>query len=634
VPPRRRRQQYGLERVLGAPALFATAYGNVGSSIYYALGVTAVFALGLTPVVFVIAGLIFVATAITYTEGTVRYPEAGGSSSFARHAFDERVSFGAAWAQMLNYVITISISAFFVPHYLSVFWEPLRENPWDIVGGTIVIVVLVALNIVGIREAASLNIFLAVLDFATQALLVLIGFVVVFSPQILVDNVQLGVAPTWRQFALAIPVAMIAYTGLETISNLAEETRDPPRDVPTAFKLVGVAVFVIYLTLPAVALSALPVQQGADGDYFTLLGEVPEQGGFQNDPVLGVVKNLGLSGALLDGLEIYVGVLAATILFIATNAGVIGASRITYAMASYRQLPEAFRRLHPRFRTPWLALVVFAGIVAIATLLPGQTTFLGTMYSFGAMLSFTVAHVAIVALRVRARGQELAFKGRPNLRIAGIDWPLFAIVGGLGTAIAWVVVVVQEPATRWVGLGWLALGFVGYVAYRRRIGVQLTRTLRAPALVLGPSLTIDYRTIVVPVVRSNESEEALVAAARLADERAATIAVVYVLEVPMALSLEADLPEQEAEANELLDDAVSLVEAYGVRAVARLARGRRAGPEIVREAEQRTAELIAVGAKRRHARTGTPIFGTTTDYVLKQAPCRVLVVGGKRALAA
>src|SRR5215218_4565447 len=170
--PRRRREQR-LERVLGAPALFATVYGNVGSSIYYALGVTAVFALGLTPVVFVIAGIIFAATALTYAEGTVRYPEAGGSSSFARHAFNELVSFVAAWAQMLNYVITISISAFFVPHYLSIFWGPLRENPWDIVGGAIVIVVLVALNIVGIREAASLNILLAVLDFATQLLLVL-----------------------------------------------------------------------------------------------------------------------------------------------------------------------------------------------------------------------------------------------------------------------------------------------------------------------------------------------------------------------------------------------------------------------------------------------------------------------------
>ena len=234
--PRRRRQQQGLERVLGTPALFATAYGNVGSSIYYALGVTAVFALGLTPVVFLIAGLIFAATAATYAEGTVRYPEAGGSSSFARHGFNELFSFGAAWAQMLVYVATVAISAFFVPHYLSVFWEPLRENPWDIVGGAIVIVLLVGINILGAREAASLNILLAVVDFATQALLVAIGFVLVFSPSTLVDNVNLGVAPTWSQFFIAIPIAMLAYTGVETVSNLAEEVRDPARNVPDALQ--------------------------------------------------------------------------------------------------------------------------------------------------------------------------------------------------------------------------------------------------------------------------------------------------------------------------------------------------------------------------------------------------------------
>src|SRR5512133_1710884 len=218
-----RRRAQGLERVLGTPALFSTAYGDVGSSIYYALGLTASFALGLTPIVFVIAGIFFVCTAATYAEGTVRFPEAGGSSSFARHAFDELVSFGAAWAQMLNYVITIAISAFFVPHYLSIFWAPLRDNPWDIVGGAIVIVLLVALNIVGIKEAASLNIFLAVVDFATQLLLVIIGFVLIFDVDTLKSNVHLGVAPTWSAFALAIPVAMIAYTGIETGSHLSEE---------------------------------------------------------------------------------------------------------------------------------------------------------------------------------------------------------------------------------------------------------------------------------------------------------------------------------------------------------------------------------------------------------------------------
>src|SRR6185312_14357945 len=276
--PRRRgrRRQQTLERVLGTPALFATAYGNVGSSIYYALGLVAGIALGLTPLVFVISGLIFAATAATYAEGTVRYPEAGGSSSFARHAFNELVSFGAAWAQMLNYIITIAISAFFVPHYLSIFWHPLRQNPWDIVGGAIVIVLLVRLNI-----------GLALIDFATQVLLVILGFALIFSPHILSSNIHLGVAPTWSHFFLAIPVGMIAYTGIETVSNLAEEARDPVRSIPGSIRLVAIAVFVIYFTLPAIALSALPVHQTSSGQYQTLLGVNPPEG-FANDPVLGV----------------------------------------------------------------------------------------------------------------------------------------------------------------------------------------------------------------------------------------------------------------------------------------------------------------------------------------------------------
>jgi basic amino acid/polyamine antiporter, APA family len=628
--PRSRRREQRLERVLGTPALFATAYGNVGSSIYYALGVTAVFALGLTPVVFVIAGLIFAMTALTYTEGTVLYPEAGGSSSFARHAFNELVSFGAAWAQMLNYVITIAISAFFVPHYLSIFWEPLRENPWDIIVGAIIIVLLVALNVVGVREAAGLNIFLAVVDFATQLLLVVLGFVLIFSPSILVDNVHWGVAPTWSAFLLAIPVGMIAYTGIETISNLAEETRDPPRDVPNSIRLVAVAVFAIYFTLPLIALSALPVTL-VDGEYETKLGLPPDEGGFANDPVLGLVKNLDLHGILLDSLEIYVGVLAATILFVATNAGVIGASRITYAMATYRQLPERFRRLHPRFKTPWLALVVFAGVASIAVILPGQTTFLGTMYSFGAMLSFTIAHAAIVALRVRQRDEEIVYRSRPNLRLRGVDWPLFAVLGGLGTGLAWVVVLVQEAETRWVGLGWLALGFAVYAFYRLRvIRIPLRETVRAPAIVLG--LEVEYRTILVPVLRTVESEEALIAAARLASERRARVVLLHVIEVPLDKSLDADLGDREAVGDDILDEAEALLETYaGLRIISRLERARSAGPAIVEEAARRDAEVVILGASRTKVRGGKPIFGRTVDYVLRNSPTRVAVIAGRRA---
>jgi APA family basic amino acid/polyamine antiporter len=626
--PRRRRQQ-GLERVLGAPSLFATVYGNVGSSIYYALGVTAVFALGLTPLVFVIAGLIFAATTMTYAEGTVRYPEAGGSSSFARHAFNETVSFGAAWAQMLNYVITISISAFFVPHYLSIFWEPLRTNPWDIVVGAGIIVLLVAVNIAGIREAATVNVSLALVDFATQLLLVLIGFFLVLSPQVLVDNVDFGVTPTWPDFLLAIPIGMIAYTGIETVSNLAEEARDPARNVPRAYLLTAVAVFAIFFTLPAIALSALPVIE-IDGERTTLLALPPEEGGFQNDPVLGVVEGLGLSGGLLDVLQIYVGVLAATILIVATNAGVIGASRITYAMASYRQLPDVFRRVHPRFRTPWVALVVFAGIVSIATLLPGRVDFLGTMYSFGAMLSFTIAHLSITVLRYRRRTDELLVRGWPNLRFRGVDWPLFALLGMLGTGLAWVVVVVQTADTRYAGLAWLAVGFVVYAGYRRRLGLALGETVRAPAQIIGPSLVAEYRTIVVPVERSPETEDALVAAARLAADRGATIVVLHVLEVPLARPLDADLGAIEDRANQLLDDAQAFVEEYGVRAVTRLVRSRSASQAIVEEAAARNAELIVLGTRRgrRGVREG---LGRTEQRVLKESPVRVLVIAGRRA---
>jgi APA family basic amino acid/polyamine antiporter len=617
--------------VLGTPALFATAYGNVGSSIYYALGLVAGIALGLTPLVFVVSGLIFAATAATYAEGTVRYPEAGGSSSFARHAFNELVSFAAAWAQMLNYIITIAISAFFVPHYLSIFWGPLRENPWDIVGGVVVVVFLVVLNIVGIREAARLNIFLAVIDFATQLLLVIVGFALVFHPHIVFSaNLHWGVAPTWRQFFLAIPIAMIAYTGIETVSNLAEEARDPPRDIPRSISWVAAAVFAIYFTLPLIALSALPVEKTKTG-YQTLLGLPPSEGGFENDPVLGLVEHLGLHGQVLHAAKIYVGILAATILFIATNAGVIGASRITYAMATYRQLPEVFRRLHPRFKTPWLSLVVFAGLLAIVVLLPGRTTFLGEMYAFGAMLSFTIAHLAVIALRVRDRDDGESFKVGPNLRVRGIDWPLFAIFGALGTGIAWLVVVVQRTGPRWAGLGWLAAGLLFYVGYRRFVlHASVKETLRAP-MIIGPAIALEYRNILVPVKPGRASEEAIDVACRLAADRGAAIGAISVVVVPLELSLDERLEEEERRAHDALEAASAIAELYGVAVTERLLRARRAGRAIVDEAVRRNSEIIVMGAPR--STRGRGVFSDTVDFVLKHAPCRVMVVASEKAAA-
>src|SRR5881275_1534960 len=341
------RRLHGLQRVLGVNALFSTAYGNVGSSIYYALGLVASFALGLTPIVFVLTGVIFYLTAATYAEATAMYPEAGGSSSFARHAFNEFWSFFAAWGQMLNYIITVSISAFFVPHYLGVFWSPLRHSPGDVIGGFAIVAVVAAL--------------------------VVVGCILVLSPSTLVHNIHLGTAPTIGNFLIAIPIGMVAYTGIETVSNLAEGARDFGHTVPRAIGGVVVAVAVIYAFLPIVALSAMPVVHG----HTALAGE------FAGDPILGVVKNLHL-GALQHPAEVYVGILAATILFIATNAGLIGVSRLTYSMGQHRQLPERLRQLHPRFRTPYIAILVF-GAVAALTILPGKADFLGTVYAFGAM---------------------------------------------------------------------------------------------------------------------------------------------------------------------------------------------------------------------------------------------------------
>ncbi|HZS24063.1 MAG TPA: universal stress protein [Gaiellaceae bacterium] len=629
--PRRRRQAHELERVLGTNALFATAYGNVGSSIYYALGVVALYALGLTPIVFIIAGLIFACTAATYAEGTVRYPEAGGSSSFARHAFDELVSFEAAWAQMLNYIATIAVSAFFVPHYLSVFWDPLRQNPWDIVVGIIVIAVLVVVNIIGVQESARVNILLAVIDFATQLLLVVLGIVLVLSPHTLVANVHLGVAPTWSKFFLSIPVAMLAYTGIETVSNMSEEARDPVRTIPRAVLFVAIAVFAIYFTLPWVALSAMPVVHVAGHTYKTLLAEPPTarfqgQHGYENDPVLGLVNNLGLGRTITHVLQIYLGILASTILFIGANAGVIGASRITYAMSGYRQLPLVFRKIHPKFKTPWVALVIFAGLIPILLTLSGKTSFLGSIYSFGATFSFTVAHAAVVRIRMKLRDQDdLEFRSPLNVRLRGIQWPVFAVIGGLGTGLSWLVIVIQNPSIRYTGLGWLLLGFLFYLVYRRRLGEPLRETIRAPVMIVGARL--EYRSILVPVAPGYPSDEAMDVACRLARERGSRIVAVTVVEVPLELPLDAYLPEEVGEANEQLDEARAIGDSYGVDVTERIIRARNAGRAIVDEAVRRSSEIIVMGGPRRVrlTRGKRAIFGDTVDFVLKHAPVRVMV---------
>jgi APA family basic amino acid/polyamine antiporter len=613
-------REEALRRVHGTSALFSTAYGNVGSTPYYALGVTAAFALGLTPLAFLVAGVIFVCTAATYIEATVMYPEAGGSSSFARRGFNELVSFFAAWGQMLNYVITVAISAYFVPHYLAVFWEPLGSHPGDVVGAVVLIAALAALNVKGTQESARLNLLLAVGDLATQVVLVAIGVLLVLDPQTLVANVQFGVAPTWSNFALGIAVGMIAYTGIETISNMAEEARDAKRTVPQGTGLTVLAVLGIYSLLPIIALSALPVTQDAAGAYTTELGTT-----YADDPVLGIVENFGLSAGLTEVLRFYVGVLAAVILVIATNAALIGLSRLTFSMGQYRQLPEKLRQVHPRFGTPYIAIVVFS-VVAAVTVLPGETELLATMYSFGAMLSFTVAHVSVVQLRRRFPDQERPWMPPVNFRWRGSLLPLSAIVGGLGTFAAWVVVMALNTRTLVIGLAWMAVGLALYVLYRRGQGLGLRQTVK---VVMPEPLgveEVEYRSVLVAFRDEDRfSAETVATAVKLASKRRRGVHIHSMMTVPTHMPLDADVAEREAEPLSKIEQA-KLIGGQRVTGHVERVRPGQDGYSICAEAREVDAAAVVVGMRFRN---GAPRYDKTVQTVLGDRPCRVIVVSDR-----
>jgi APA family basic amino acid/polyamine antiporter len=607
----------GLRRSVGVPGLFATAYGNVGSSIYYALGLVALHALGLTPVVFMVAGGLFALTAKTYAEGASMYPEAGGSSSFARHAFNELASFFAGWALTLDYIITIAISAFFVPHYLGAFYPALRHNPGDIIGGIIVIVLLAGLNVRGLKESAKLNLFLAVADLATQLLLVVVGAVLVLDPGQLVGQVHLGVVPQWHEVVFALSLAMVAYTGIETVSNMAEEARDPARDVPKAVNLVLIAVLGVYAGISVVALSALPVVQDAHGHFATALGTT-----YEADPVLGIVASLGLHGAVLAVVKGYVGLLAATILFIATNAGLIGISRLSWSLAEHRQLPSVFSKLIPGYRTPAFTIVFYSAIAALL-LIPGQTDFLGNLYSFGAMLSFTTAHVAVIALRVKEPDRERPYWCPWNVTMRGYRIPLSACLGAVGTFAAWCSVVALHVEARTVGIGWMAIGMAVYVVYRRRQGLDLTTTARIPRGERPAGFAeLAYKSALVPVFGTDVSGRAIRAAAKLVGE-GAVVEALYVISVPAQLSLDAGLEAEEARGRAVLEAARTVGKRLGVEVGISLVRTRNPGRTIVEEARRTGAQVIYLATAHAHA--AEKALGPTARYVLAERPCRVVV---------
>jgi len=620
--------EHGLRRSVGVPGLFATAYGNVGSSIYYALGLVAFYALGLTPLVFMLAGGLFVLTAKTYAEGAAMFPEAGGASSFARHAFNEVASFFAGWALTLDYIITIAISAFFVPHYLGAFFPALVHNPGGIIGGLVTIALLAALNVRGLGESAKLNLILAVTDLSTQLLLVALGFVLVLNPSLLVNQVHLGTAPTWSHLIFALSVAMVAYTGIETVSNMAEEARDPGHDVPRAVNLVVIAVLGVYAGISVVALSALPVVHHAAvahhaGHYATELGTT-----YENDPVLGIVNHLGLHGTVLTVARYYIGVLAATILFIATNAGLIGISRLSWSLAEHRQLPGLFSQLHPSYRTPWFTIVFFSALACLL-ILPGQTKLLGNLYSFGAMLSFTTAHVSVIALRIREPGRERPYRLPLNVRVRGHLIPLTAAIGGIGTFAAWCTVVALHGEARTIGIPWMIAGMGGYLIYRRRQGLDPFKSYRIERSERPPDFQeLGYRTALVPIFGEDVSASALSSAAKLIGEDGVVYAI-FVLPVPSQLPLDAGLEEEEAQGRSVLESARIQARRAGIKIHTGLIRTREPGAALVEEAERVGSDVIYWSAI--HAPPGEQRIGPTAAYLLSKRPCRVIIETENRA---
>ncbi|MCX7911862.1 MAG: APC family permease [Dehalococcoidales bacterium] len=481
----RRIKHFHLKKVLGVPALFSAGYGDVGSSIYYALGIVALVALGATPIVLGIAGILYIFNALTYAEGSAMIPEAGGSASFARHGFGSFWGFVAGWALMLSYIATMAISAYTIPPYLSYFWPVLNNHAVGTFVAIGLIFLLMVINVLGIRESATVNIFFIVFGLAVQIALVVLGIVLILAPEpsVLWQNMfgqnELGESnwPSLSNFIMGIAIAALCFTGVETVSQLAEETRKPTERIPQAYVLMIVVVLLLFGGISVVALSAMTPR---------LLGDPVS--GWARDPIAGIAAHL--PSPLLRGIfEPLVAVLGASILLTATNAGLLGISRLTYNMSSHGLLPMTLGRIHHRFRTPHMAIILFCAI-AILMLCPGFTNpdffvDLGAIYVFGSLLCFAFGHAAIIALRVKRPDLARPFRIRWNLRTSGgRELPVTALLGLLGTGGIWVVIMITQPFSRWAGLGWMACGMLlygGYVLYRRarrkreELGVRLEK---------------------------------------------------------------------------------------------------------------------------------------------------------------
>lgn len=448
-----------LHRVLGTGGLFSAAYGNVGSSIYYALGVVSMSALGLTPPVLMLSGILFLFTALTYAEGATAIPESGGSGAFARRAFNDWISFITSWVLMIDYIVTIAISAFTAANYMGFFFPILKTWPTNSVVGVVIVTVLALVNLVGVKESSRLNIFLVIVDIVTQVLVAILGLLIIISIPTLISNVRWGVAPTFDQLLFGISISMVAYTGIETVANLGSEARDPVKSIPRAVMLVFATVIMLYALLSMTALSAYPVYQAPDGKWVTDLTQK-----FLEDPIMGIAY--AMPGYIPIFLGFWVALLASTILVIATNAGMLGASRLAYFMGQRQQLPSFFSNLSKKAHVPKNSILLFSAI-AVALIATGKVELLVDLYAFGAVLAYTMAHASIIALRIKEPELPHPFKIPLNITIRGRQIPVTAVLGGTATAVTWLIVIYTHSIGRIVGFSWIGVGLIIFFLYRR-----------------------------------------------------------------------------------------------------------------------------------------------------------------------
>jgi basic amino acid/polyamine antiporter, APA family len=616
------RKLRGFERVLDAPSLFAVAYGEIASSIYIALGIVAATALGLTPLVLLVAGAVFVLVSLSYAEGTAALPETGGAATFVRRAFNDLAGFVTGWVLFLDFLIVMALSALFAPHYLAgaVGEASLSEAPWDAVVGCALIVAIAGIRIVRRTRMHLGSLAVALLDLLVQGVLVLLGLAFLLSPDTLREGLGFASGQEWSDVAFALPLAMLAYTGLETVANLAEEATEPGRTLPRSlFSAIGLVVVVTVL-IGAIGLSAYPVTGGE-----TELGEE-----WLEAPLVGIAAAFdgSLPSALVDMIELAVGISGVLILVGAVTTSFSGVTRLTYSLAEHGSLPREFARLERRAVVSSEAIAIAAALAVGLVLLTelaadGDPVFLASLYSFGVLIAFTAAQLAVIRLRMRAPELARPFRARPDLPIGGHSLPVAALVGAPLTLTIWVLAMVTHPGARYAGPAWLLAGLAVFVAVRRTRRRGLFEHV-APVEVV-PTGT-EFERILVPMKLGDIGEEMVATAIALAKERGAAIEAITVVRVPRQFELEGELPgEVAARVDASLDEARALGADHGVDVHADVVRARSIGHAIVEEAKRRDSDLIVLGSSPRWRRQSR-FFSPTVDFVLRNAPCEVLVV--------